>query len=614
MKVSDLIVYILEQWKFKHCFMVTGGGAMHLNDSIGRSNKISVVPLHHEQSCSMAADSYFRAINEPAIINVTTGPGAINALTGVYGAYVDSVPMIVISGQVRSDHLISAIDDKLRQFGDQEANIISMVEAITKNSILLKSKQNIVDKLNKIIFSSIDGRKGPVWIDVPLDIQASTVKISKKEVKALTKTWIEKSMCPPKPKVKTIHKVDQMMSMIRDAKRPIIIAGNGVRFSGNISNFNKFIELLRIPVCTVWNSHDLVTNDNLLYAGRPGADGERAGNFNMQNCDLLIILGARMHVRQVGFNSDSFCRQAKKIMVDIDKSELSKPNLAVDLKIHEDLGAFFDVFFEKANRKKLYNPEHKKYLKWCRKNVKELKVVTEKHLKSEKNTINSYHFMKELFNSIDKKTDVVTGDGTASVVTYKVANLKKGQRLYTNKGCAAMGYDLPALIGSLYASPSKSKILIAGDGSIMMNLQELSSLKPFRDNNIKIFLINNSGYHSIRQSQKNYFKGYEVGCGEESNLYFPSFKEIARTFKLEYQKIRNIDDFHKVFRLNTKGIKLIEVFVDKNQEFEPRPASKKLPDGTMVSSPLEEMSPLLDKKSFMERMLIPLAKNSNYEE
>lgn len=618
MKVSDVIVKILEAWSLEDVFLVTGGGSMHLNDSFGRSKKIHCIPLHHEQACSMAADAYFRIKNKPAVVNVTTGPGGINALNGVYGAYVDSIPMIIISGQVRSDHLVKNIDPLLRQFGDQEAKITQIAKSITKKTLLLESTKNLVNKINEMVYNSNIGRKGPVWIDVPLDIQAANIAVKKSDIQTISKKWIDKlrkdSFFAPK---KELKKIKSLVNLIKKSKRPIIVAGNGIRFSENFKKFNKFINLLKIPVTTVWNSHDLLTNDNAYYAGRPGADGERAGNFNIQNSDLILVMGARMHVRQIGFNHESFARNAKKVMIDIDKSELDKFNLNIDLKINMNLNVFFTHFFEIAKEVKLDPSKYQDYLKYCKKNVKELNVLQNHHTKPISGSMNPYHFVDILFRHLNKDTDIITGDGTAAVVTFKVANLKEGQRLFTNKGCASMGYDVPAIIGALYADRNlkkRDKVLITGDGSIMMNIQDLISLRKFKHSELKIFVLNNEGYHSIRQSQQNYFDGYEVGCGENSGLFFPSFKKIASCFEFAYLKVTNETSLKNALKDKQKGIKLIEVVLDKNQTFEPRVSATKLNSGKMVSSPLEEMSPLLPKKEFLNRMLIEINDDSNYKE
>ena len=365
MKVSDVIIKIFEYWSFEDVFMVTGGGSMHLNDSFGRSKKIKTIPLHHEQSCAMAADSYFRSKNKPALVNVTTGPGGINALNGVYGAFVDSIPMIVISGQIKTEHLVKNINNDLRQFGDQEARITEMVKFITKDSILVESTKNLINKINQCIYIANSGRKGPVWIDVPLDIQAADINVTSSEIKKLTKKFIEKTNHNKFDINKSENKkIKDLIKLINKSSRPLIIAGNGIRFSNNLSKFHEIVKKLKIPVCTVWNSHDILTNDSPFYAGRPGADGERAGNFNMQNSDLLIIIGARMHVRQIGFDDLSFARKAKKVMIDVDQAELDKPNLRIDIKINMHLDVFFKQLKEFEKDILNDNHHHKNYLQW----------------------------------------------------------------------------------------------------------------------------------------------------------------------------------------------------------------------------------------------------------
>jgi acetolactate synthase-1/2/3 large subunit len=322
-----------------------------------------------------------------------------------------------------------------------------------------------------------------------------------------------------------------------------------------------------------------------------------------------------MHVRQVGFNHQSFARNAKKVMVDIDLQELNKPNLDIDLKIQMDLSSFLGKFIDlldSQDHSYNSNNKHKSFLNWCKRNVQDLQVMQPHHYKPTNGTVNPYLFVERLFERLDKNATVITGDGTAAVVTFKAAYLREGQRLYTNKGCANMGYDIPALIGSLHAK-KENKILITGDGSLMMNIQDLASLKPFKKQDIKIFVLNNSGYHSIRQTQKNYFDNFEVGCGESTNLFFPDLRKIADCFDLDYFLVNDSKTLNKSVESTTKQIKLIEVVVDKNQNFEPRVGSKKLADGSMVSSPLEEMSPLLPKEEFLKRMLIKPSKDTNYE-
>lgn len=596
--VSDVIFQNLARKGIDTCFMVTGGGAMFLNDALQRNKSIKKIFCHHEQACAMAADSYYRFTNKPAIVQVTTGPGSINSLNGIYGAYVDSISMIVIAGQVKKTDITSLNKNlnKLRQFGDQETNIISISKAITKKNFTIKTPENAEEIIDEAFKISSTGRPGPVLVEVPLDIQNYPVKFSKKKKKKIKSRNKNNSYLDKKIKL--------LINKLKSSKRPILIAGNGIRFSKSHLLFKQLIKKFKIPILTVWNSHDLIENDNPYYAGRPGLDGERAGNFNIQNSDLLIIIGARMHVRQVGYNFKSFAREAYKVMIDIDKAEVNKFNLGINLKIIADIKDVLKKLI-KVKKEKFYNAGHQNYLTWCKNNVKKFNIIQKRHLKFYKNFINPYAFIDSLFKNLKSGSNIVTGDGTAAVISFKAAILKKNQRLFTNKGCASMGYDLPAIIGAYFSGNKKNLVCITGDGSIMMNLQELQTISGY---NIpaKIFILNNEGYHSIRQTQHNYFNGREIGCGNSSGLTFPSFEKIAKAFNFKYFKIKNVKDCNKNIKkiINFNKAFICEVKIDKNQLFEPRIVSYKDKNGMLRTPPLEDMSPKLSDKIFNETMLI----------
>ena len=599
MRVADYVVEQIVAAGIETVFMVTGGGAMHLNDAFGRHPKLRRVFCHHEQACAIAAEAYFRVKGKPAAVNVTTGPGGINALNGVFGAYVDSVPMIVVSGQVRTDTISGDIVPGLRQFGDQEADIVSMARPITKGAVVIRKPSDVFEQVNRLITLATDGRPGPVWIDIPINIQAALVE--------------QPTQASAKPEATLLdgaaldYEIDTLVERLKTSKRPVIIAGNGSRFSGEYETFLKIVETLGIPVTTVWNAHDLIWNEHPCYAGRPGADGDRAGNFVVQNCDLLLILGARMHIRQVGFNWQTFARAATKVMVDADVVEMNKPTLPIDHKINADLRQFLPRLLERFEGWTRPNA-HVEYLAWCRARVKRYTVVQPYHSTTAAGTVSSYNFIEALFAELTANDIIVTGDGTAAVVTFKVARIKPRQRLFTNKGCASMGYDLPAAIGAAHARPGARVICITGDGSIMMNLQELQTIVG-QNLPIKIFLLNNDGYHSIRQSQHNYFDGFEIGCGPASGLTFPDFGRIAAGFGIKYSRISTLETMPGDIAASlaqSDGPSFCEVMIDKSQFFEPRLSSKTLPDGSMVSAPLEDMAPFLDRAELEENMLIPL--------
>ena len=604
--VADCFLKFLEYYGVTDSFMLTGGAAMHLNDSFRKNNKIKKYILHHEQSCSMAADAYFRISNKPAAVCVTAGPGSINALNGVFGAYVDSIPMIIVSGQARTDNIAPIHAPNLRQFGDQEVDIVSMAKPITKLAIRLKKNDNFVRIFHNALSLATDGRPGPIWIDIPIDVQSMLIDNPKpKDYKRIEvkHSYNEKSYID--------KKINKIFSLLDKSERPVIIVGNGIRFSGKYKEFLKVINKLSIPVLPVFNSTDLIPNNHNLYCGRPGADGDRSGNFVQQNSDLLIILGARMHIRQVGFNSASFAREAKKVMVDVDKYEMIKPNLNIDVKIQADLKSFLPAMLVKTKK---YKPKkcHLNYLSWSKKRKSLFPVLQPHHLKSQKNTVNPYAMMEKLFAKFDDDEIIVTGDGTAVVVSYKTAVIKNKTRYFHNKGCASMGWDLPAAIGASIAANKKRTICITGDGSIMLNLQELQTI-IHHNLPIKIFIINNDGYHSIRQSQSNYYGGKEIGCGPSSGISFPNFKKVFESFGIKSYQINSLKDLEKNITkvLANNSPTLTEVIVDKNQLFEPRLESKKLKSGQIVSPPLEDMAPFLDREEFMSNMIISSWEDKN---
>ena len=582
-RISDRIAEILVEHGVKHSFMVTGGGAMHLNDAFGRNNYLNVINLHHEQACTMAADGYARLSGVPACVNVTTGPGGINAINGVYGAYTDSVPMIVVSGQVKRETL-NFNNSKLRQLGDQENDIVSMVKKITKFSYVLKNP-NLVDSVLKYALDlATTGRPGPVWIDVPIDIQGaiyskSSQKVYKKNIKTKTSNK------------KLESDVNKVLKLLGEAKRPAILVGGGVRASGSHKEFLKFINNSSIPVLTAWNAHDVLHNSHKNYAGRPGTVGDRPGNFIAENCDLLVVFGSRLNIRQIGYNFKEFSKRSFKIMVDVDEQELNKKTLNIDLKLNYDLKEFLVILNKKS--KKIDNENHVKYLKWCKKLLNEYPVFSSKQISDKK--INPYHFVNELFDQLKNRQIVVTSDGTAVVTTFQGAILKPGQRLFSNSGSASMGFGLPAAIGTCFANNKKEVICIEGDGSIQMNIQELASVRH-HDLPIKIFIFSNEGYHSIRQTQTKYFPDNITGCGPDSGLSFPDFKNIAKAYGLKYMLIDKKSNLVNNLKntLKTKEPIICEVIIDKNQEFEPKASSKLYSDGIMKSAPLYDLYPFLD--------------------
>lgn len=593
-RVADVVADILVEAGIEHVFMVTGGGAMHLNDAFGRNKSLKYAAFHHEQTCAMAADAYFRLKGKPACVNVTTGPGGTNALTGVFGAWTDSVGMVIISGQVKWETLVRGTSLPLRQLGDQEIDIVEMVRSITKYTQVIRDPNSIRYHLEKALFLSVTGRPGPVWIDIPIDVQASLV-----DPEAL-----ERFNPPEVPLAapSTIpSQIEEVFQRLKSAERPVIMVGGGIRASGTHGAFLKFVEKLNIPVATCWNAHDVLWDTHPCYVGRPGSIGTRPGNFAVQNSDCLLILGSRLNIRQVSYNFRSFARHAYKIMVDVDRAELEKPTLNIDCKIHADLKDFFEVAekiaFDQSNR-------HESWLRWCKERLKKYPAVLSEYWASA--LVNPYCFVDQLFKNLDHDDWIVTGDGTACVVTFQAAELKHGQRLFTNSGCASMGFDIPAAIGAFFAGPKNRLVCLAGDGSIQMNIQDLQTIVAHKMP-AKIFVFNNCGYHSIRQTQKNFFPDNIVGCGAESGLTFPEMEKLALAYGIGYSKITCHDDLHKIPTvLDAHGPQICEVILDLNQVFSPRLSSRKLPDGKMITSPLEDMSPFLSREELKENMFYPV--------
>ena len=586
-KVSDYIADFMVNHGVEHAFTVTGGGAMHLNDSFGHKEGLTCIYNHHEQASSIAAEGYARLTGKVALVCVTTGPGGTNAITGVVGGWQDSIPMFVVSGQVKRETTTWSTDVPLRQLGDQEFQIIDSVKNMTKYAVMVTEPESIAYHLEKAWFLCNDGRKGPVWLDVPVDVQAAKIETDDlKHFEGITEV-------PQYDETIT----DDICLKIKEAKRPVLLVGTGVRLAGAEEKFLEAIKILGIPVVTAWNAHDLMDDNNEFYCGRPGSVGTRGGNFVIQNSDLLLVLGCRMNIRMISYNYKEFAKKAYKIVVDIDKNELHKPTVKVDMPVHANLK---DVLVSIISKAKTGNADcgmHKEWLEWCRNIDKKYPAVLPEYYGSEK--LNPYVFMKEFSKMLSKDDVVVCGNGSACVITFQSFVIKQGMRLFTNSGCAAMGYGFPASVGATVANGDKRTVCIDGDGSFMMNLQELQTVR-YNNLNLKIFVINNNGYHSIRQTQNNLFNPPLVGVCDGNGISFPSFEKIAYAFDIPYVKIENELDIEKIRTevLENQGPVLCEVFVDEKQNFSPKLSSKVLPDGRIVSPEIDDMFPFLSREEY----------------
>jgi acetolactate synthase I/II/III large subunit len=602
MRVSDYVSQTLVRFGVRHVFMLTGGGSMFLNDAIGHQSGIQCVFNHHEQACAMAAEGYARITNTPGVLNVTTGPGGINALNGVYGAWVDSIPMLIISGQVKRETLLATYNiSGLRQIGDQEADILSMVKSITKYAVLVNDPSEIRYHLERAWYLTQVGRPGPCWLDIPIDVQSS--QIDPQQLKA----YDPAEDTPAYTKTDLISVCHDVLVRLAKAERPVIMAGKGIRLGNALEEFEQVIRGLNIPVVPAWTALDLIASDDPLFCGRPGDLATRAGNFTVQNADVLLILGSRLGLRQVSYNWDSFARFAYKIQVDIDEVEFQKPTVKPDQTIHADVKIFLKELLQQIKQINFDKQIHTDWLAWCKARVERYPAVLPRHRQPKEQLINPYHFVDRLFDHLDSDDVVVCGNGTANVVAFQAAKIKKGQRLIANTGDASMGYDLPAAIGAAFARPGKRVICLAGDGSLQLNLQELQTLVQYQLP-LKLFVLNNNGYVSIRLSQANMFKRL-TGESAQSGVSFPDIVKIAQAYGLPVMRI-GYDQLESGIQstLQRPGPMICDVLLDPDQPFEPRVSARQLPDGKIVSANLEDMSPFLDEQEFAENMLVPFTR------
>lgn len=582
-KVARYIADFVASHGVEHVFTVTGGGAMHLNDAFGHHPALKSIYNHHEQACAIAAEGYARLTGKLAVVCVTSGPGGTNAITGVLGGWLDSIPMFVVSGQVKRETTIRARNLDMRQLGDQEYDIVASVKPMTKYAEMVLDPNDIRFHLEKAWYLCQNGRPGPVWIDVPLDVQAAVVDTD--ELRGFDGPFDEK---PGYDKNLT----DLILTKMAAAKRPVIFAGTGIRLAKALPEFLAFVEKMRIPVVTAWNAHDVLPDDSPYFCGRPGTVGTRGGNFVVQNADCLFVLGCRLNIRQISYNYQSFAQNAYKIVVDIDKRELVKPTVKVDLPIWADLK---DVLVE-LNKKEVI-PNHAEWLQWAHAvNQKYPAALPDYYLTK---VLNPYVFIKEFTQGLREDDKMVCGNGSACVIGFQAAVIKKQTRLFTNSGCAAMGYGFPAAIGACVAEKGERVICIDGDGSFQMNLQELQTV-VYNKLNLKIIYLNNNGYHSIRQTQTNLFKGQPlVGVCDGNGVSFPDMEKVSWAYGIPYVKVTKREEIGTLLNaMEHPGPLFAEIVVDEAQNFAPKLSSKVLPDGKIVSPEIDDMFPFLDRKEY----------------
>lgn len=593
-KVSDYVIKKLEETGTKHMFMLPGGGAMHLNDSLGNSSKIQYVCCLHEQACAIAAEAYARVNNQIGLLMVTTGPGGTNALTGVAGAYIESTPMFVVSGQVKRADMING--QGVRQQGMQEVDIVSIVKPITKYAVLVTEPNTIRYHMEKALYEAEHGRKGPVWLDIPLDVQATMVDEEK------LMGYI------PEVQVKNTNLEKQVLNVIEklnNSQRPVLLAGNGIRLSNGIDVFNELIHILNIPVLTTWNGIDLIEDNNSLYYGRPGGLGHRYANFMQQNSDFFLSIGARLNLLQTGYNFDGFARAAEKIMVDIDENELHKTNVRPDIAICADAKKFMELLIK--HKDKIVSKNRNDWFEYGNRLKVKYPIVQAEYWK-QKELVNTYCLVDTISDYMTADDVYVSGSsGSCIEISMQAFKVKKGQRVFCTKGLASMGYGFPSAIGACLASGGKRTVGVNGDGGFVMNIQELETLRRLQLP-VKIFVISNSGYGAIKATQTNLFNGHLVACNEESNLTLPPVARVAQAYGIKSEIISCNDELKSKVKeiLEYEGPAICEVVTPIELMARPKQVSYKRSDGQMESLPLEYLNPPISDEEMKENMLIPL--------
>lgn len=587
-KLSDYVFQFLEQKGIRHAFMLPGGGAMHLDDSIGKS-RIEYICCLHEQAASIAAEAYGQHTNTPGILLVTSGPGATNAITGVTAGWIDSTPMIIISGQSKRADLVG--DKGVRQIGSQEVQIIPMVKPITKYAVQILEPTEIRYHLERAYHEATSGRPGPVWLDIPLDVQAVML-----DEQNLTEYKPDKTAKPD-----ITDAISKMLELLKTSKKPLILAGNGIKLTGAEDLLYSLMEKLQIPVETTWKTIDMLGEDNPLYAGHPGIMGDRGANLIIQNADLILSIGCRLDTSVTAFNDRNFGKCAKKVIVDIDANEIARMDMEKEAVAVCDAKQFLDVLLKEIENDvdvttwQTTSTEKKDWLKYCKEIRETYPVVTTEH-KMAKDYVSAYYFIGELCNLL-REDDVIVPEssGGAGEITYQAFRLKKGQKMKNAAGLGSMGFGLPYAIGSCIANERRRTILINGDGAFQLNIQELETLHRL-ELPVKIFIWNNNGYASIRSMQRNNFEGHYVASDETSGLTMPDISRVAAAYGFKTYCIRTNEELDKMLPKIMKDDEpmLCELMVLPKETVSPRVKAIVGENGQMMSGPLEKMWPYVE--------------------
>jgi len=630
MRLADYVMSFVAQQGVKHVFLLTGGGAMHLNDALARSQDLSFVCTHHEQAAAIAAENYSKATNNFGVVMVTTGPGGTNAITGVVGGWLDSTPMMVLSGQVkRADRMYLADGTKLgvRQRGSQEVDIVSIVKPVTKYAVTIVDPQSIRYHLEKAAHLARTGRPGPVWIDIPIDVQAAPIE--PQSLKAFdpaellaggdigSKQLLEKD-------------IDELLERLGRAERPFIFAGNGVRVSGGAAAFEKLVRKLNIPVGLTWLAMDLLDDDDPLFVGRPGTVASRAANFALQNADFVLVIGTRLDPPLMGWDPKQFARGAYKVVVDIDPAELKKLEGGIDQAICADAREFIDLMIKElasnsARRERAMGASfggqageqvgagidseqigkaRSAWLQRCRDWKASYPIVLQEHRSPGK--VSLYHLAEVIGEEVGANDRVVSGSSGSAIEVFLLAyKAKKGRRVFHTAGLGAMGYGIAASIGVCVGCGGKKTICVDGDGGLQLNIQELATMAHLKLP-IKLFVLNNLGYASIRATQRSYFGGPNIGCDEKTGITVPDYRKVAKAYGIKSYVIENNDNLRESVRkvLRGRGPAVCDIRIIPDEMRAPRVISTQRPDGSFVSKPLEDLFPFLERDEFRRNMIV----------
>ncbi len=600
MRLADYVMSFVAQQGVKHVFLLTGGGAMHLNDALARCSDLTFVCNHHEQASAIAAENYSKATNNLGVALVTTGPGGTNAITGVVGAWLDSTPMLIISGQVkRADRMYRPDGTSLgvRQRGSQEVDIVSLVKPITKYALTIEDPQSIRYHLEKAAHLARTGRPGPVWIDIPVDVQAAPVEPD-------SMRGFDPAESSKGDQDEQIAQVRDVMARLNRAERPFIFAGNGIRVSGAAAAFEKLVRLLNVPVGLTWMAMDLLDDDDPLFVGRPGTVAPRGANFTLQNADFVLVIGARLDPALMGWDPHQFARGAYKTVVDIDPAELRKLEGAIDNPICADARTFIDHMLKQAKSVLDKDKDRSSWLQRCQNWKARYPLVLPEHRAL--GLVSLYHLAEVIGKEVGANDRIVSGSSGSAIEVFLLAyRARKGHRVFHTAGLGAMGYGIPASIGVCLGSGKRKTICVDGDGGLQLNIQELATIAHLQLP-IKLFVLNNQGYASIRASQTNYFGGPNIGCSAETGVSIPDYRKVARAYGLKTAVIEDQSDLRGAVRrvLRSRGPVVCDVHIIPDEIRAPRVTSIQRADGSFLSKPLEDLWPFLDRDEFAQNMIV----------